>query len=89
MTRPITKLLVAAAGAAALMSATPASAFWWQCIAKDSAGNSYEGKSFGLISPWIRSISTDRAMAKCTEAGGKSCKIESCVDLDTLPREPQ
>ena len=89
MTRSITRFFVAAAGAAVLISATPASAFWWQCFAKDKAGNSYEGKSFGLISPWIRNISTERAMTKCTEAGGAECKIESCVDLDSLPREPQ
>jgi hypothetical protein len=72
--------------AAALLAASPAAAFNWSCIAKDRAGNEYEGRSFGLFSTWIKGIATDRAMEKCEEAGGKSCKLVDCVDLDVQPR---
>ena len=71
---------------AGTFATTPAAAFNWSCIAKDKAGKEYEGRSFGIISPWIRQIATDRAIAKCEEAGGKSCAVTSCVDLDVQPR---
>lgn len=66
--------------------ATPAIAFNWSCIVKDRAGKEYEGRSFGLFSPWVRQIATDRAMKKCEEAGGRSCALKDCVDLDVQPR---
>lgn len=84
------KRLLAATAFALLVlpfvSAGPAHAFNWSCIAKDTAGKEYEGRSFGIISPWIRQIATDRAIAKCEEAGGKSCQLDGCVDLDVQPR---
>lgn len=86
MDRLTSRTLFAVAVSAALLAASPASAFWWSCIAKDRAGHEYEGRSFGLFSPWIKNIATDRAMEKCGEAGGKSCKLVDCVDLDVQPR---
>ena len=86
MNRPRSSILFAAALAGSLFAASPASAFWWSCVAKDKAGHEYEGRSFGLFSPWIKNIATDRAMEKCAEAGGKSCKLVDCVDLDVQPR---
>jgi hypothetical protein len=82
--------LALAGSSPACSSRTPAGAFNWSCIAKDKAGKEYEGRSFGIISPWIRQIATDRAMAKCEEAGGKSCADrKDCVDLDVQPRTDQ
>lgn len=86
MNRPTLRILFAPALVGSLLAASPASAFWWSCIAKDRAGQEYEGRSFGLFSPWIKNIATDRAMDKCAEAGGKSCKLVDCVDLDVQPR---
>lgn len=81
-----TATTIALAALACTLFVAPAAAFNWSCTAKDRAGKEYEGRSFGIISPWIRQIATDRAMAKCEEAGGKSCAIASCVDLDVQPR---
>jgi hypothetical protein len=86
MNRAKLSMLFAAALAGSLLAASPASAFWWSCIAKDKAGHEYEGRSFGLISPWVKSSATDRALARCDEAGGRSCKLVDCVDLDVQPR---
>lgn len=83
--RRIAATLALALAAGALLT-TPAAAFNWSCIAKDKAGKEYEGRSFGIISPWIRQIATDRAIAKCEDAGGNACAISSCVDLDVQPR---
>jgi hypothetical protein len=66
----------------ALSFATPASAFSWLCYAKDRAGNQYEDRAFGLSNDWARNRATEKALAKCEAAGGKSCKIKECVDLD-------
>jgi hypothetical protein len=86
MSRLKSRTIFALAVSGALFAASPASAFWWSCVAKDRAGHEYEGRSFGLFSPWIKGIATDRAMEKCEEAGGKSCKLVDCVDLDVQPR---
>jgi hypothetical protein len=86
MKRRTLNMVFAAALAGSLFAASPASAFWWSCVAKDKAGHEYEGRSFGLFSPWNKNIATDRAMEKCAEAGGKSCKLVDCVDLDVQPR---
>jgi len=86
MNRFKSRALAALVVSGALLAASPASAFWWSCIAKDSRGTEYEGRSFGLFSPWIRNIATDRAMTKCEDAGGKSCTLVDCVDLDVQPR---
>jgi hypothetical protein len=86
MTRTKRTAFIAIAAGAVLAMATPALAFNWSCMARDRAGHEYEGKSFGLFSPWVKQIATDRAMEKCEEAGGKSCTLKDCVDLDVQPR---
>ena len=86
MNRLTSRSLFAVIVSAAVLAAAPAAAFNWSCIAKDRAGTEYEGRSFGLFSGWVKNIATDRALEKCEEAGGKSCKLVDCVDLDVQPR---
>jgi hypothetical protein len=86
MPRIVPTIIAALAVAGTLTVASPAFAFYWSCMAKDAKGAEYEGKSFGLISPWARAVATDRAIGKCEEAGGKSCKLKDCIDLDVQPR---
>jgi hypothetical protein len=86
MNRITSRTVFAIAVSAGLLVASPAAAFNWSCIAKDRAGTEYEGRSFGLFSTWIKQLATDRAMGKCEDAGGGSCALVDCVDLDVQPR---
>lgn len=84
----IKNLAVALLTCVAVLSTAPAAhAFYWSCMATDARAREYEGKSFGIISPWVRQIATKRAMTACEDAGGKACKLKDCVDLDVQPRQ--
>jgi hypothetical protein len=72
--------------AAAMLAATPASAFSWLCFATDKAGVEYEDRAFGLSNDWARNRATEKALAKCEARGGQSCKIRECIDLDAQYR---
>lgn len=82
MARPGTIILAVLAVSGSMLAASPALAFNWACTAKDSSGNAYEGRMFGLSNTWTKNVASNSALRKCEEAGGKSCAIAECTDLD-------
>jgi hypothetical protein len=82
MNRSTSRIFFAFATASSLLIGSPALAFNWACTAKDSAGTIYEGRMFGLSSNWTKKVASNSALRKCEAAGGQSCEMVECTDLD-------
>ncbi len=82
MNRSTSRIFIALTVASSLLIVSPAFAFNWACTARDSAGTIYEGRMFGLFSNWTKNIASNSALRKCEAAGGQSCEMVECTDLD-------